>query len=47
MDKVGEEEGGINWEIGTDMFILPGIKQTAHGNVLYSAENTAQGSVLT
>ena len=47
MDKVGDEEGGINWEIGIDIFILPDIKQIVSGNLLYSAENTAQGSVLT
>ena len=47
MDKVGGGEGGINWEIGIDMCVLSCIKQIASGNLLYSAENTAQCSVLT
>ena len=29
--------GGMNWEIRTDMYTLPCVKQTASGELLYSA----------
>ena len=32
----GQGEGGTNWEIRFDINILPGIKQIAGGNQLYS-----------
>ena len=39
-------EGGINWEIGTDIYALLYIKQIGNKNLLYSPENSAQYSVM-
>ena len=39
-------EGGINWEIGTDIYALLYIKQIGYKNLLYSPENSAQYSVM-
>ena len=30
----GEGEGGMNWEIGIDIYTLPCVKQIASGNLL-------------
>ena len=37
----GEGEGGMNWEISTDIYILPCVKQTASGKLLYSPGSPA------
>ena len=29
-----EEEGGMNWEIGTDVCALPSVKETASANAV-------------
>ena len=42
----GIRAGGINWEIGTDMYILPYIKQITNKNLLYSTGNSTQYSVM-
>ena len=36
MDTGGDGEGGMSWEIRFDINILPCVKQTATGNLLYS-----------
>ena len=33
-DTEEEEEGGTHWETGTDVYILPGVKQIAGGKLL-------------
>ena len=47
VDTVGEGGGGMNWEFGTDIYIPPCVKQTASGNLLYSARSSARCSVMT
>ena len=37
---------GINWEIGTDLYILLYIKQTTNKDLLYSTRNSTQYSVM-
>ena len=44
---VGEKGGGMNWEIGIDIYTLPCVKQIASGNLLYSTESSVQCSVVT
>ena len=39
---IGGEEGGANWEIGIDIYILPCVKLIASGNLLYSTGNSAR-----
>ena len=39
--------GRMNWEIGTDIFTLPCVKQITSENLLYSARNSAQCYVVT
>ena len=40
-------EGGINWEIGIDIYILLYIKQITKKDLLYSTGNSSQYSVIT
>ena len=40
-------EGGINWEIGIDIYTLLCIKQITNKNLLYSTRNSIQYSVMT
>ena len=47
VDTGGEGEGGTNWEIRTDIYTLPSVKQTASGNLLYSTGSSARCSVMT
>ena len=37
----------MNWEIGTDIYTLPCVKQIASGNLLYSTGSSVQPSVVT
>ena len=37
----------MNWEIGTDIYTLLGIKQKTNENLLYSTGNSTQCSVVT
>ena len=46
MDRAGEGEGGMNWEIGTDTYTPPCVKEIASGNLLYSTGSSAQCSVM-
>ena len=39
--------GGINWEIGIDIYTLSCVKQLASGNMLYSTGSSARCSVMT
>ena len=40
-------EEGINWNIGTDIYILLHIKLITNKNLQYSTENSTQHSVMT
>ena len=42
MDTKGESRGGINWEIGIDIYTLSCVKQTTNGNLLDSTGNSTQ-----
>ena len=43
----GEREvGGINWEIGIDIYTLLYIKQITNKDLLYSTRNSTQYSVM-
>ena len=43
----GGREGQINWEIRTDVYTLPCVKQIASRKVLYSTGSSVQCSVMT
>ena len=43
----GKEGGGINWEIGINIYTLLYIKQISNKNQLYSTGNSTQYSVMT
>ena len=43
----GKWQGGINWEIGIDIYTLLYIKQITNKNLLYSTGNSTQYSVMT
>ena len=43
----GERRGGINWEIGIDIYILLYIKQITNMDLLYSTGNSTQYSLMT
>ena len=43
----GREVGKMHWEIRTDTFTLPCMKQTACGKLLYSTGGSAQCSAMT
>ena len=45
--REGKGKGGINWEIGIDIYTLLYIKQITNKNVLYSTGNSFQCSVMT
>ena len=45
MQKLGEGEGEMNWEIRIDVYTLPCVKQIASGNLLYSLRSSAWCSV--
>ena len=44
---LGGSGGGINWEIGTDIYTLLYIKQISNKDLLYSTGNSTQYSVMT
>ena len=43
----GGSGGGINWEIGIDIYTLLSIKQITNENLLYSTGNFTQCSMVT
>ena len=43
----GGGAGGINWEIGIDIYTLVYIKQITNKNLLYSTGDFTQYSVMT
>ena len=43
----GKAGGGINWEIGIDIYTLLYIKQITNKDLLYSTGNSTQYSVVT
>ena len=43
----GVRQGGINWEIGIDIYTRLYIKQITNQNLLYSTGNSTQYSVMT
>ena len=43
----GKGGGGINWEIGIDIYTLLYIKQITHMDLLYSTGNSPQHSLMT
>ena len=47
MDTEGEGEGGTNLDRSTDTYMLPCVKQTASGMLLYNTGNPARHSVMT
>ena len=42
MDTEGEEEGGTDWEIRTDISTLSGVGQRANGKLLHGTGSSAQ-----
>ena len=42
----GERRGGMNWEIGIDVYTLLCVKQMTNENLLYSTGNSTQHSVV-
>ena len=36
----------MNWEVGTDVHVLPVVKQIARGNLLYRVGSSAEGKML-
>ena len=47
VDKSGEGEWGINWEIRLDIYTLLCVKRIASGKLLWSTGSSAQCSVMT
>ena len=47
MDTKGGMGGGMNWEIGIDIYRLLYITWITNENLLYSTGNSAQCSVVT
>ena len=43
----GGKGGGINWEVGIDLYTLLYIKQTTNKDLPCSTENSTQYSVMT
>ena len=43
----GKVGGGINWEIGNDIYTLLYIKQITNKDLLYNTGNSTQYSVMT
>ena len=46
VDTGGDGEGGVNWEMGTDIYTLPYTQDRASGKLLYS-RSSAQCSMMT
>ena len=48
-DTKGGRVGGMNWEIGIDIYtlLIPCIKEIANENLLYSTGNSIQCPVVT
>ena len=44
---VGRGSGGMNWEIGIDLYTLMCIKLMTNKNLLYSTGNSSQYFVMT
>ena len=42
----GVREGGVNWEIGLDIYTTLHIKQIANEDSLYSTKNSSQYFVM-
>ena len=42
VDTEGEEEGGTDWEIRTDISTLSGVGQRANGKLLHGTGSSAQ-----
>ena len=42
----GKREGGINWEIGIDIYTLLCVKQITNKDLLHSTGNSTQFSVM-
>ena len=42
-----KRRGGMNWEIGIDIYTLLCTKEITNENLLYNAENSTQCSVVT
>ena len=40
-------ESGMDWECSIDIYTLPGVKQIASGNVLFSPGSSAQCFLMT
>ena len=47
VDTVGEGEGGMGWDSGTDLYTLPCVKSVAHVKLLYNTECSARCCVMT
>ena len=47
MNTKGGNWGGMNWEIGTDIYTLQCIEQKTNENLLRSTGNSTQCSVVT
>ena len=43
----GGRGGGMNWEIGTDVYIPLSIKQITNQSLLYNTGNATQSSLVT
>ena len=43
----GSGQGWIDWEFGTDIYMLPYFKQITNKNLLYSTGNAAQYFAIT
>ena len=46
VDKVGEGEGGANWESNTEAYTIPCVKEIATGKLLYNTGTSTQCSVM-
>ena len=42
----GERGGGMNWETGIDIYILPWVRQIASGSLMDSPGSSAQCSLV-
>ena len=42
----GKGKGGISWEIETDTYTLPCVKQITYKNLPHSLGNSTQNSVM-
>ena len=46
VDAEGQGEGGMNWKSSTDTYILPYVRYTASGKLLFSKGSSAGYSVM-